>query len=187
MNSVYQATGSASDEYRCTVTTSHPLVVVMGVSGSGKSTVGEALAVEFGVPFLDSDSLHPITNVDKMAAGIALTDDDRWPWLREVGRALAAATETGLVVACSSLKRSYRDVIREQEPATVFLLLHGSRELLAERLSRREDHFMPPSLLDSQLEALEHLADDEAGVIGDIADPPQHIARSAASAIRAMR
>jgi carbohydrate kinase (thermoresistant glucokinase family) len=159
----------------------------MGVSGSGKSTVGEALAAELGVPFLDSDSLHPLTNVDKMAAGIPLTDDDRWPWLRAVGNALARADDTGLVIACSALKRSYRNMIRSEEPSSLFVYLTGSRELLAERLSKREDHFMPPSLLDSQLATLEPLGQDEMGVVVDIADAPKAIANSAASAIRAMR
>lgn len=158
----------------------------MGVSGSGKSTVGARLAVELGVPFVDADSLHPITNVDKMAAGKPLTDEDRWPWLRAVGSKLAAATGTGLVVACSALKRSYRDAIRAEAPETSFVYLHGSRELLSSRLSKREDHFMPAALLDSQLDTLEPLADDEAGVAVDVAGTPDAIVESAASAIRAL-
>lgn len=185
----YQATSSPGAQYRCSVDAplESPLVVAMGVSGSGKSTVGEELARQLGVPFLDADSLHPLTNVDKMAAGMPLTDDDRWPWLREVGQSLADAADTGLVIACSALKRSYRDAIRDRAPSTVFLYLTGSRALLAERLSSRENHFMPPSLLDSQLATVEPLGDDEAGVVVDVADTPEGIARTAAVAIRSMR
>lgn len=140
----------------------------MGVSGSGKSTVGSRLAEELAVPFLDADDLHPPANVDKMAAGVPLTDDDRWPWLAKVGQALAAASGTGLVVACSALKRSYRDAIRAQAPGTVFVHLTGSRELLSSRLSHREGHFMPASLLDSQLATLQPLEPDEGGVTVDV-------------------
>ncbi|MEP6479465.1 MAG: gluconokinase [Rhodoglobus sp.] len=150
-----------------------PLIVVMGVSGSGKSTVGSLLAERLGVPFTDADDLHPLTNVDKMTAGVPLTDDDRWPWLAAVGRALAAAGETGLVVACSALKRSYRDAIRAGAPEAEYVLLSGTRELLESRLSKRVGHFMPASLLDSQLEELQPLTADERGVVVGIEpDPP---------------
>lgn len=142
-----------------------PLVVVMGVSGSGKSTVGALLAERLGVPFADADDLHPASNVAKMASGQALVDDDRSPWLEAVGETLAAASG-GLVVACSALKRGYRDVIRASAPDTVFVHLHGSRELLAERLGARTGHFMPRSLLDSQLETLEEPGIDEGFIVG---------------------
>ena len=141
-----------------------PLVVVMGVSSSGKSTVGALLAERLGVRFLDADDLHPLTNVDKMAAGVPLTDDDRWPWLAKVGEAMAAASGDGLVVACSALKRSYRDAIRAAAPAALFVELDGSRAVLAERLGKRENHFMPQALLDSQLDALEPLGEGERGI-----------------------
>lgn len=144
--------------------TGAPLVVVMGVSGSGKSTVGALLAERLGVRFADADDLHPASNVAKMASGEALVDDDRWPWLEAVGETLAAAS-AGLVVACSALKRSYRDVIRASAPDTVFVHLHGSRELLAERLGARKGHFMPSSLLDSQLETLEEPGIDEGFIV----------------------
>lgn len=162
-----------------------PLLVVMGVSGSGKSTIGALLAERLGVPFLDADDLHPITNVDKMSAGVPLTDDDRWPWLARVGEAVAAASATGIVVACSALKRTYRDAIRAQAPEAQFVYLDGSRELLASRLGDREGHFMPATLLDSQLEALEPLAADESGATVGIADDPPGIVKAVAEALAA--
>ena len=140
-----------------------PLFVVMGVSGSGKSTIGKALATRLGVRFEDADALHPASNVAKMAAGIALTDDDRMPWLALVGAELSAASD-GLVIACSALKRAYREAILAAAPATRFILLDGSRELLETRLRHRHGHFMPASLLDSQLATLEPLAPEEPGV-----------------------
>lgn len=140
-----------------------PLVVVAGVSGAGKSTVGALVAERLGVPFADADSLHPPTNVVKMAAGIPLTDDDRWPWFRLVGRALADAEATGLMIACSALRRSYRDAILAEAPTARFVVLDMSPELLAGRLAARQKHFMPASLLASQLAMLEPLAADEPG------------------------
>jgi gluconokinase len=140
-----------------------PLIVIMGVSGSGKTTVGAALAAALGVPFDDADALHPSANVAKMAAGIALTDDDRMPWLALVGAALATAPD-GLVMACSALKRSYREAILAAAPGTRFVFLDGSRALLETRVRHRAGHFMPESLLDSQLATLEPLAADEPGV-----------------------
>lgn len=145
-----------------------PRVVVMGVSGCGKTTIGDLVARELGVPFLDGDSLHPVENVAKMASGSPLTDADRWPWLATVGAELAAAGPAGLVLACSALKRSYRDAIRAQAPDTVFLHLHGSRDVLGGRIEGRSGHFMPPALLDSQLAALEPLEADETGVVVDV-------------------
>ena len=144
--------------------TEAPLVVVMGVSGAGKSTVGIALAGLLGVGFVDADALHPPANVAKMAAGTPLTDADRWPWLDRVGAALADARETGLVVACSALKRAYRDRIRAAAPAARFVHLDVPRAMLAKRVTARPDHFMPASLLDSQLETLEPLEPDELGL-----------------------
>ena len=141
----------------------NPLLVVMGVSGSGKTSVGIALAAALGVPFRDADDLHPAANVAKMAAGIALTDDDRMPWLALVGAELAAASE-GLVIACSALRRVYREAILAAAPSTRFVFLDGSRGLLESRMQHRHGHFMPASLLDSQLATLEPLAEDEPGV-----------------------
>lgn len=136
-------------------------IVVMGPSGSGKSLVGAALAAQVRARFVDGDDLHPAANVAKMAAGIPLTDADREPWLDVVGRVLAR--ESHLVVACSALRRVYRDRIRVAAPDAVFVELVVPATELAHRMSRR-DHFMPPALLDSQLAVLEPLAADEQGV-----------------------
>lgn len=159
-----------------------PRVVVMGVSGCGKSTVGALLAARLGVPFIDADDLHPPGNVAKMTAGVPLTDDDRWPWLRLVGRALADAS-TGGVVACSALRRAYRDVLREAAPDVRFVHLTGTREQLASRLSHRLDHFMPATLLDTQLATLEAPGDDEGAVVLDVASTPAALVELAARAL----
>lgn len=140
-------------------------VVVMGVSGAGKSTVGEALAARIGAAFTDADSLHPPANVAKMAAGTPLTDEDRWPWLKLVGAELSTGRQEGTVVACSALKRAYRDAIRDTEPSTTFVLLNVDPSVLQDRLTARPGHFMPASLLTSQLETLESLEADETGVM----------------------
>lgn len=142
----------------------------MGVSGSGKTTIGALVAHELGLPFVDGDSLHPVANIAKMAAGTPLNDDDRAPWLQIVGKELASSAN-GLVVACSALKRNYRDAIRAQAPGAVFLHLDGSREVLGARLEGRSGHFMPTTLLDSQLATLEPLAEDESAVVMNISAP----------------
>lgn len=163
-----------------------PLVVVMGVSGSGKTSVGAELAVRLGVPFADGDELHPSANVAKMSSGMPLTDDDRWPWLRIVGRTLGAARRRGVVVACSSLKRSYRDVITECAPSVIFVHLDGPRQLLLERLRARQGHFMPVELLDSQIADLEHLDVGERHVVIDVTPPLRQVVDDAAAAVRAL-
>lgn len=147
-----------------------PVLVVMGVSGAGKSTVGAALAQRTGATFVDSDSLHPQENVQKMAAGNPLDDQDRWPWLGLVGAELASIHPEGIIVACSALKRAYRDAIRAKAPGTVFIQLSVELPVLQNRVAQRPGHFMPPSLLQSQLETLEPLQADEAGLTGPTHD-----------------
>lgn len=145
-------------------------IVVMGVSAVGKTRVGQGLSAGLGVPFVDADDLHPAANVAKMTAGAPLTDEDRWPWLDLVGGALATDSD-GAVLACSALRRAYRDRIRARAPETIFVQLSGSPQLLAERAAARTDHFMPPSLLASQLALLEPLEADEAGFSIDVSPP----------------
>jgi gluconokinase len=142
-------------------------IVVGGVSGSGKSTVGRRLAERLDVPFADGDDFHSKANVDKMTAGIALDDDDRRPWLLSIGEWLAAHDHGG-VVACSALKRSYRDLIRHTCPDVFQVQLTGDRDLIARRQAARHGHFMPTSLMDSQWATFEPLDDDEAGVLIDV-------------------
>ena len=138
----------------------------MGASGSGKSTVGAALAQRLRVPFVDADALHPPANIAKMTAGEPLDDGDRCPWLEKVGEWLAGHRDGG-VVSCSALKRKYRDQLRAHCPRVGFLYLSASPELIAARLAARSGHFMPAALLQSQLDALEPLGADEAGVTID--------------------
>ncbi|WP_291314417.1 gluconokinase [Corynebacterium sp. UBA2622] len=158
-------------------------IVVMGVSGCGKTTVGMALAAALGMDFLDGDDLHPRENVEKMASGQPLDDADRAPWLKAVGQHLAAAPG-GLVIGCSALKRSYRDLIRLYCPDVAFVHLTGSFELLYERMLHRPGHFMPPALLESQFATLQPLQQDEFGRAFDVADPVQKIVRDAAQWLR---
>ena len=141
-----------------------PLVVVMGVSGSGKTTAGEALGARLGLRHSDADGFHPQANVDKMHAGRALTDEDRWPWLDAVGGWLAGYAESGAVVSCSALRRAYRDRLRTKAPAVTFWHLAGPEPLVQQRMDARRDHFMPPSLLHSQYQTLEPLQPDEHGL-----------------------
>jgi gluconokinase len=152
--------------------------VVMGVAGSGKTLIGSTLARELGVEFLEGDDLHPPENVRRMAAGISLTDDDRRGWLIAIAARLREATGAGrgLVVACSALKRSYRDLLRSLgDPEVRFVYLAGSRALIAERMAQRRGHFMPSSLLESQLATLEEPSPDEHAWVCDIRAAPHAI------------
>jgi gluconokinase len=152
----------------------------MGVSGSGKSVVGAALARALGVDFVEADEYHSAENVKRMASGIALTDADRAGWLRALAARLRESREagTGLVMTCSALKRSYRDVLRAEAPGLRFIFLKGDRDLIAERIAGRRGHYMPASLLDSQLATLEEPTPDEHAWVCDIRDTPEHIVAS---------
>ncbi len=147
-------------------------VVLMGVSGSGKSATGARLAQRLDVPFVDGDDLHPPANKEKMAAGVPLADEDRWPWLDAVGAALASGP---CVVACSALRRAYRDRLRAAWPDLVLVHLDGAPELLAARVGARHHEYMPASLLGSQLATLERLEPDERGFVVDVAPPVERV------------
>ena len=157
----------------------------MGVSGSGKTTVGIALAGALGVSFIDADDLHSAANRQKMADGIPLTDTDRQPWLATVGQALHAQPGSGPVVACSALRVVYRDALRSAAPDAVFLHLAGGADLIRARMVHREHHFMPPALLDSQLDTLEPLTAHEAGTVLDTSVGIDEIVRRALAWLRA--
>ncbi|TNL95649.1 gluconokinase [Corynebacterium tapiri] len=161
-------------------------IVVMGVSGSGKSTVGELISERLGLPYRDGDDLHPQANIDKMSQGSPLTDEDRWPWLEKVGDWLAERPEGG-IIGCSALKRSYRDRIRAVAPDAVFIHVHGDYDLLYSRMETRPGHFMPASLLDSQMATLEQLDEDEQGAVFDVAQPPATVADNAVSWINSQQ
>ena len=149
------------------------LIVVMGVSGAGKTTIAQALSARLHWPFVDGDSLHPKANIDKMASGRPLDDADRAPWLAAVGAWMderAKAGEPG-VVSCSALKRAYRDTLRAGRPQARIVYLHGTQALIAERLARRKGHFMPPSLLASQFSDLQPPGPDENALTVEIDQP----------------
>lgn len=151
--------------------------VVMGVSGCGKSTVGQALATTNGVPFVEGDQYHPPANVAKMSAGQPLNDDDRADWLLALQAQINAARlrGEGLVISCSSLKRRYRDLLRQGDAALRFAHLNGPKELIEARMQARVGHYMPTSLLDSQFRDLEPLQPDETGLTLDIETPPDDL------------
>ena len=151
--------------------------VVMGVAGAGKSVVGALLAHALGVDFVEGDDYHPPENRHRMSIGIPLTDDDRRGWLLLLAARLKQAKDTGrgVVMSCSALKRSYRDLLRSEAGEVRFIYLRGPRDLLAERLAHRPGHFMPPSLLDSQLATLEEPTADEGAWVYDISDAPEKI------------
>jgi gluconokinase len=163
------------------------VVVVMGVAGTGKTTVGPLLAARLGVPYAEGDDFHPQANIDKMSAGTPLTDEDRLPWLDAIGDWAQRRAGLGGVVSCSALKRSYRDRLRAAAPGIVFVHLSGDRALIEERMSRRTGHFMPTTLLDSQFATLQPLQEDEPGVVVDVAGSPEEITSRAAQALAGLR
>ncbi len=149
----------------------------MGVSGSGKSLIGAALAREVGIDFVEGDAYHPAENVERMSRGVALTDADRLGWLRALAARIREAKDggTGLVMTCSALKRSYRDILRAEASELQFVFLQGQRALIAERLTGRRGHFMPPSLLESQFATLEEPSPDEHAWVCDIRQSPEDL------------
>jgi gluconokinase len=152
-----------------------PRIVVMGVSGAGKTCIAGALARRLASEYADGDAFHSPENRAKMAAGKPLEDADRWPWLEAIGDYLAQRAAHGAVVSCSALRRRYRDVLRRAAPDLVFVHLDGDPRLIERRLAARRGHFMPPSLLASQISTLEPLQPDERGIAVDIAPTPDEI------------
>ncbi|MFE7859529.1 gluconokinase [Streptomyces sp. NPDC057403] len=159
------------------------VVVVMGVAGTGKTTIGPLLAARLGVPYAEGDDFHPQANIAKMTAGVPLGDDDRWPWLDAIGAWAHGRAGLGGVVSCSALKRSYRDRLRAAAPGVVFVHLAGDRALIEDRMSHRQGHFMPTALLDSQFATLQPLERDEAGVAVDVTGSPEQITERAVKAL----
>ncbi|HEX6627875.1 MAG TPA: gluconokinase [Gemmatimonadaceae bacterium] len=149
----------------------------MGVAGAGKTVIGSRLAAALGAEFVEGDSYHPPANIGKMAAGVPLNDEDRQGWLHAIGGRIRRANDTGeiVVVSCSALKRSYRDIIRSDAGRVRFIFLRGERELISSRMRGRKGHFMPPSLLDSQLSTLEEPSPDEDVWVVDINESPDEI------------
>lgn len=150
-------------------------IVVMGVAGCGKTTIGRLLAGRMGVDYAEADSFHPEANITKMAAGQALGDSDRSPWLVAIAAWIAGRAGDGGVVSCSALKVCYRDVLRAADPGLWFVHLAAGREVITRRVAGRGDHFMPASLVDSQFEALEELGEGEVGITVDGAGVPEEI------------
>ncbi len=162
------------------------ILIVMGVSSSGKSATGKAIARRLHAPFLDGDGFHSDANKEKMRAGIALTDDDRWPWLTSLARALREAAEgKGVAVgACSALRRAYRDwLVQEAGEPILFVFLDGSQELIASRMARRHHEYMPQSLLASQFATLERPAPDENVLVEPVTQPVETIAEQVVKAV----
>ena len=153
------------------------IIILMGVSGSGKTTIGERLAQSLGWPFYDGDQFHPPANVAKMQQSMPLTDEDRWPWLEGIAAWIDATRHAGNhgTVACSALKRAYRDILVGERPDVRIVYLKGGRDLIARRLAARNGHFMPPALLDSQFATLEEPQPDEHPIVVSIVPHPREI------------
>ncbi|KES06866.1 gluconate kinase [Streptomyces toyocaensis] len=162
------------------------VVVIMGVAGTGKTTIGPLLAARLDVPYAEGDDFHPPANIGKMTAGTPLTDDDRRPWLDAIGAWAQGRAGHGGVVSCSALKRAYRDRLRAAAPGVVFVHLTGDRALVEDRMSHRQGHFMPTALLDSQFATLQPLEPDESGVAVDVAGSPEEITERAVTALETL-
>ena len=164
-------------------------IIVMGVSGSGKSTIGALLAERLGWPFADADGFHPPENVAKMAAGTPLTDADRWPWLDAIAAHIGAARKAGqpVVVACSALRRAYRDRLRAGHGDLLFLHLSGAPEVIAARQAARQGHFMPPSLMASQFATLEDTVAEPDAVTVSVKASPHEVVEAALAHLRQHR
>ncbi|MDJ0379965.1 gluconokinase [Streptomyces sp. G-G2] len=160
------------------------VIVVMGVAGTGKTTVGQLLATALALPYAEGDAFHPAANVAKMASGVPLDDTDRWPWLDAIGEWARCRGERGGVVSASSLKRAYRDRLRAAAPGALFVHLTGERPLIESRMAARTGHFMPTTLLDSQFAALEPLQEDEPGIGVDVSGSPEEITERVLAALR---
>jgi gluconokinase len=160
-------------------------VVVMGVCGCGKTTVARRISALTGFAFAEADEFHSEANVSKMQAGVPLTDEDRWPWLRSLADWMAdrAAAGESTVIACSALRRGYRTVLSQGPPSVTFVHLDGSRDTIRRRLSARTGHYMPASLLDSQVATLEALQPDEPGIVLDVEMAPDDLAHEAVRVI----
>lgn len=164
-------------------------LVVMGVTATGKTSVGERMAEELGIEFVEGDSFHPPANIEKMSQGVPLDDDDRRPWLEALADVIARSEAAGetVLVTCSALKRGYRDTLRQGvgERRVLFVHLHADFEVLLARMGQRTKHFMPASLLQSQFDTLEPLGDDELGIRIDVEPPLEDVVSSALTALRA--
>ena len=182
LNCMTETPGKAQDKHAILIPA---IYVVMGVSGCGKSTVGVQLAASLGVRFLEGDSLHPPRNVARMAAGFALSDEDREGWLQALAERIRQAriAGRGLVLSCSALKRSYRDILREGASDLQFVYLYGDQELLTARMAARTGHYMPMSLLASQLSTLEAPDNSENAQHFDVVRPPADIVASLMAAL----
>ncbi|KUN77166.1 gluconokinase [Streptomyces griseoruber] len=159
------------------------VIAVMGVAGTGKTTIGHLLATRLGVPYAEGDDFHPPASIAKMSAGVPLEDADRWPWLDAIGAWAHGRAGRGGVVSCSALKRAYRDRLRATAPGLVFVHLAGDRALIEDRMGHRRGHFMPTALLDSQFATLQPLQPDEAGVVVDVSGTPEEITERAVRAL----